>query len=137
MFVDKGEGYLEPRPVRVGDEAMGYVAIQSGLSAGERVVTAANFILDSESRLKGAFANMGTPDQKQISSPPGPAQNLRVEIMEPKVAKVGQNSIRVMVRDAEGNPITDADVDVSLLMPQMESMVLNDFQSDSEANEAG
>ena len=122
VFVDKGEGYLEPRPVKVGGEAMGYVAIQSGLSAGERVVTAANFILDSESRLKGAFANMGTPDQKQISTATGPTQNLRVEIMEPKVAKVGQNSIRLMARDATGNPVTDADVEVSLFMPQMGSM---------------
>ncbi|MCI0719369.1 MAG: efflux RND transporter periplasmic adaptor subunit [Acidobacteria bacterium] len=122
VFVDKGEGYLEPRPVKVGGEAMGYVAIQSGLSAGERVVTAANFILDSESRLKGAFANMGMPDPKQISSATGAAPNLKVEIMEPKVAKLGQNSIRLMVRDAAGNPITDADVDVSLFMPQMGSM---------------
>jgi membrane fusion protein, copper/silver efflux system len=121
VFVDKGEGYLEPRPVKVGGEAMGYVAIQSGLSAGERVVTAANFILDSESRLKGAFANMGTPDQKQISVS-GPTQSLRVEIMEPKVAKVGQNSIRLMVRDAAGNPVTEAEVDVTLFMPQMGSM---------------
>jgi len=122
VFVDKGGGYLEPRPVKVGSEAMGYIAIQSGLSAGERVVTAANFILDSESRLKGAFANMGTPDQKQISSASGPAQNLRVEIIEPKAAKVGQNSIRLMVSDAAGDPITDADVDVTLFMPQMGSM---------------
>jgi Cu(I)/Ag(I) efflux system membrane fusion protein len=122
VFVDKGGGYLEPRPVKVGGEAMGYIAIQSGLSAGERVVTAANFILDSESRVKGAFANMGTPDQKQISSASGPAQNLRVEIIEPKVAKVGQNSIRLMVSDAAGDPITDADVDVTLFMPQMGSM---------------
>ena len=52
VFVDKGEGYLEPRQVKVGTEAMGYDAIQSGLRVGERVVTAANFILDSESRLK-------------------------------------------------------------------------------------
>jgi hypothetical protein len=85
-------------------------------------VTAANFILDSESRLKGAFANMGMPDQRQIPSAASPTQNLRVEIMEPRVAKVGQNSIRLMVRDATGNPITDADVEVSLFMPQMGSM---------------
>jgi len=122
VFVDKGEGYLQPRRVKAGGEAMGYVAIQSGLSAGERVVTAANFILDSESRLKGAFANMGTPDQKQISSATSPTQSLRVEITEPKVAKVGQNSIRLMVRDASGNPVTDAEVDVTLFMPQMGSM---------------
>jgi membrane fusion protein, copper/silver efflux system len=122
VFVDKGGGYLEPRPVKVGGEAMGHVVIQSGLSAGERVVTAANFILDSESRLKGAFANMGTPDQKQISRATSPVQNLGVEIIGPKVAKVGQNSIRLMVSDAAGNPITDADVDVTLFMPQMGSM---------------
>jgi hypothetical protein len=121
VFVDKGEGYLEPRSVKVGGEAMGYVAIQSGLSAGERVVTAANFILDSESRLKGVFANMGTPDQKQISVS-GPTQSLRVEIIEPKAAKVGQNSIRLMVTDAAGNPVTEAEVDVTLFMPQMGSM---------------
>ena len=100
---------------------MGYYAIQSGLSAGERVVTSANFILDSESRLKGAFANMGLPSQPQISSAPSPSQNLQVDIMEPRVAKVGKNSVRLMVRDAAGNPV-DADVDVTLFMPQMGSM---------------
>jgi membrane fusion protein, copper/silver efflux system len=122
VFVDKGEGYLEPRPVKVGGEGMGYVVIQSGLSAGERVVTAANFILDSESRLKGAFANMGIPDPKQIPSATSPIPSLSVEIMEPKVAKVGQNSIRLMVRHGAGNPVTDAEVDVTLFMPQMGSM---------------
>jgi len=122
VFVDKGDGYLEPRPVKVGGEAAGFVSIQSGLRAGERVVTAANFILDSESRLKGAFANMGLPDPKHFPSAAGPNQNLRVEILEPKVAKVGQNRVRLMVRDAAGNPISDADVDLSLYMPQMGSM---------------
>jgi membrane fusion protein, copper/silver efflux system len=63
VFVDKGGGYFEPRAVKLGPEAGGYQAIESGLKAGERVVTAANFILDSESRLKGAFANMGKPGE--------------------------------------------------------------------------
>ena len=56
VFVDKGQGYFEPRPVRLGAEAGGYYGIESGLRAGERVVTSANFILDSESRLKGLLA---------------------------------------------------------------------------------
>jgi membrane fusion protein, copper/silver efflux system len=122
VFVDKGEGYLEPRQVKVGAEARGLYAIQTGLRAGERVVTAANFILDSESRLKGAFANMGMPDQKPMMGSAGPASNLQVEIMEPKVPKVGQNQIRLVLRDASGNPLSDAEVDVSLFMPQMGSM---------------
>jgi RND family efflux transporter MFP subunit len=122
VFVDKGEGYLEPRQVKVGAEAKGYYAIQSGLSAGERVVTAANFILDSESRLKGAFANMGMPDQKSMLGSTGAMSNLQIEIMEPKGAKVGKNQIRLAVRDPSGNPLSDAEVEVSLFMPQMGSM---------------
>jgi multidrug efflux pump subunit AcrA (membrane-fusion protein) len=61
VFVDKGQGYFEPRGVKLGPEAGGYYAIESGLKAGEMVVTSANFVLDSESRLKGALAGMGAP----------------------------------------------------------------------------
>ncbi|MEW5975832.1 MAG: efflux RND transporter periplasmic adaptor subunit [Acidobacteriota bacterium] len=137
VFVDKGEGYLEPRPVKVSGEAMGYVAIESGLSAGERVVTAANFILDSESRLKGAFANMGKPEENRLSGGAGPAHTLAVEILEPKVAKVGRNFIRLTVRDAAGVPVSDADVDVSLFMPQMGSMAAMSSEAQLRPMKAG
>lgn len=61
VFVDQGDGYLEPREVKAGPEVAEGIVVGSGLAAGERVVTAANFVLDSESRLKGAFAAMGKP----------------------------------------------------------------------------
>ncbi|MGH8647156.1 MAG: efflux RND transporter periplasmic adaptor subunit, partial [Gammaproteobacteria bacterium] len=122
VFVDKGEGYFEPRPVKLGAEAGGYYVIQRGLEAGERVVTAANFILDSESRLKGVFANMGKPSAPQMGQPATAAQSLSVEMREPKEAKVGRNKIRLAVRDASGKPVKDADVEVTLSMPQMGSM---------------
>lgn len=122
VFVDKGEGYFEPRPVKLGAEAAGYYAIQSGLKAGERVVTAANFILDSESRLKGAFANMGKPTPPEEAKAPGTAQKLSIEILEPKEAKVGKNTLRLIVKDASGNPVEGAEVEVTLFMPQMGPM---------------
>ena len=115
VFVDKGQGYFEPRSVKRGAEADGYSGIESGLKAGERVVTAANFILDSESRLKGAFANMGAP-------PTRAAPALSVEILEPRAAKTGMNDLRLLAKDARGNPVADADVEVTLFMPQMGSM---------------
>jgi RND family efflux transporter MFP subunit len=120
VFVDKGDGYFEPRAVKLGPEAGGYYAIESGLKAGERVVTAANFILDSESRLKGAFANMGRPGQEAKGPAAQPA--LKIEIVEPRAAKVGQNALRLTVKDASGNPVSDAEVEVTLFMPQMGSM---------------
>lgn len=61
VFVDKGDGYFEPRRVTTGPESEGFVGITAGLRRGERVVTAANFLIDSESRLKGAFASLGAP----------------------------------------------------------------------------
>lgn len=54
-FVDLGEGRIEPREMKLGREADGYVEVIEGVSAGERVVTSANFLIDSESRLKAAF----------------------------------------------------------------------------------
>ncbi|HWQ54056.1 MAG TPA: efflux RND transporter periplasmic adaptor subunit [Bryobacteraceae bacterium] len=122
VFVDKGQGYLEPRQVKAGAEAGGYYAIESGLKAGERVVTAANFILDSESRLKGAFAGMGTPSTVQLGQEATATQTLQVEVLEPRTAKTGMNNIRVRVKDAAGKPMPDADVDISIFMPQMGAM---------------
>ena len=123
VFVDKGQGYFEPRAVKVGQEADGFYSIESGLKAGERVATAANFILDSESRLKGALTNMGMPSSSAPASTGRmTAQALQVEILEPKTGKTGLNRIRLMAKDAQGNPITDAEIDVSLFMPQMGSM---------------
>ena len=54
MYVDLGEGNLQPRTVHVGEHAGGKVEILDGLRAGERIVTSGNFLLDSESQLKAA-----------------------------------------------------------------------------------
>ncbi len=54
VFVAKGGGRFEPRRVRRGASAGDKIAILEGLAAGETVVTTANFLLDSESRLRAA-----------------------------------------------------------------------------------
>src|SRR2546422_1069547 len=123
MLVERGQGYFEPRTVKVGPKTEDSYVIESGLKAGEQVVTAANFILDSESRLKGAFANMGEPSRVPIGAPiAGGAQNLKVEILEPKTAKAGSNTRRLSLNEAAGKPIEDAEVEVGLFMPQMGNM---------------
>jgi Cu(I)/Ag(I) efflux system membrane fusion protein len=53
VYVDKGEGYFEPREVTVGLRGDDLVEILKGLKPKERVATAANFLIDSEARLKG------------------------------------------------------------------------------------
>jgi Cu(I)/Ag(I) efflux system membrane fusion protein len=53
VYVDKGEGYFEPREVSLGLKAEGMSEVLSGLRAGEKVASAATFLIDSEARLKG------------------------------------------------------------------------------------
>src|SRR5262249_2207967 len=121
VFIDKGDGYVQPRKVKSSAEAGEKVGIEEGVKAGERVVTGANFIVDSESRLKGAFAGMGTTSQGSMGIQK-PAQSISVEVLEPKTAKTGTNSIRLLVKDSSGNPITGAQVEMGLAMPQMGAM---------------
>jgi multidrug efflux pump subunit AcrA (membrane-fusion protein) len=56
VFVDHGGGKFEPREVKVAARGEGKARLTSGLESGERVVTKANFLLDSESRLRAAIA---------------------------------------------------------------------------------
>ena len=57
-IIDKGNGYFEPREVKVGSKVDDYYEVVSGLKAGERVVTSASFLVDSESNLKEAMGGM-------------------------------------------------------------------------------
>ncbi|WP_457566139.1 efflux RND transporter periplasmic adaptor subunit [Caldithrix abyssi] len=59
VFIARGEGRFEPRQVKIGEENdQGEVRIISGLLEGEQVVTSAQFMLDSESRLQEAIQKM-------------------------------------------------------------------------------
>jgi multidrug efflux pump subunit AcrA (membrane-fusion protein) len=59
VFVDKGEGIYEPREVKLGERADDRFEVVSGLQEGERIVTSANFLIDSESKLQAAVNAMG------------------------------------------------------------------------------
>ncbi len=54
VFVMVSEGVLEPREVKVSERTEDSALIASGLAEGVKVVTNANFLIDSESQLKAA-----------------------------------------------------------------------------------
>jgi membrane fusion protein, copper/silver efflux system len=58
VFVVRGPGKFEPRTVQLGIESSGQVAVLDGVAAGEEVVTSAQFLVDSESKLREATAKM-------------------------------------------------------------------------------
>lgn len=58
VFLDRGNGYFEPREVKLGQKLDGHQVVLAGIKEGDRIVTSANFLIDSESSLKAAMAGM-------------------------------------------------------------------------------
>jgi membrane fusion protein, copper/silver efflux system len=64
VFVDRGNGYFEPRQVETGWRTGEKVEITKGLVEGERIVTSGNFLIDSESKMRMALAEMQAAPKK-------------------------------------------------------------------------
>jgi Cu(I)/Ag(I) efflux system membrane fusion protein len=58
VVVSLGGGYFDPRDVKLGVTADGYVQILGGIKEGENIVTSSQFLIDSESNLKAAIGQM-------------------------------------------------------------------------------
>jgi Cu(I)/Ag(I) efflux system membrane fusion protein len=150
VFVDKGQGMYEPREVKLGNKADSFYPVLSGLSPGERVVTSATFLIDSESKLMAATSMMGAVgmggirmEQAQMGEmqmggmkgmegmkmdQPSSPREQTVEgltltlAIEPEPPKKGENRLHLTVR-AQGSPVSDATVTLAYIMamPGMES----------------
>ena len=127
VFVDRGSGYLEPRQVQLGPQANDEYIVLKGLQAGERIVTSANFLIDSESQLQAAIGSYAPP-------PPGagPAAAMNSSTVqsadqiefstEPATPRKGTNFYRVKVTAPDGSPLTGAQISVRSSMAAMPAM---------------
>jgi len=62
VFVSLGAGRFEPRQVQLGEVGSEFIEVTSGVTEGEAVVTRANFLVDSESRLRASLSRMAPAD---------------------------------------------------------------------------
>lgn len=76
VFVDTGDGLIEPREVKTGYPADGYYEILSGLASGETVVTSAGFLIDSESRLRAALQSFSGTKKGEAQGEKGESSDL-------------------------------------------------------------
>lgn len=82
VFVVHEGNHFEPREVKLGVKAGEFYEIRSGLEEGERVVTSAQFLIDSESRLKAAVKGFHEhpsekkPETKKEKAPAPPAKHI-------------------------------------------------------------
>jgi len=142
VFVDRGAGYLEPRQVQLGPRAGEEYIVLGGVKAGERIVTSANFLVDSESQLQAAIGSFVPP-------PPGAgaaaAMNgqtgqaaVQVEMTtDPSPPHKGTNLYRVQLKSADGSAVTGASVSVRSYMAAMPEMGMAAMNVVNQLNEKG
>jgi hypothetical protein len=130
VFIAQGGGYFEPRRVKVGRRTADAIEILDGVAEGEEVASGATFFLDSESQLRAAAQNY------QGAAPPAStgssATRDGLDIMlrsQPDPPRSGDNMFEVTVRDAAGQPVSDADVTVTFFMAAMPSMNMPEMRN--------
>jgi multidrug efflux pump subunit AcrA (membrane-fusion protein) len=135
VFVAEDEGRFTPREVRVGRRSPGQVELSSGVKEGDKVAASATFFLDSESQLRGALQNYEPSQAAQAAGPLG-AFDITFRT-EPNPPRPGENTIIVAVKDANGQPVADAAVNVVMFMPPMPSMNMPAARSDTKLLASG
>ena len=127
-FVDHGEGNLEPRAIETGPSLDDSVVVLKGLKAGERVVSSANFLVDSEAQLQASLGAVAPQAQQPVPGPSAgeggaPAEKIQIEFgTEPSPPRKGANHVRVKLTGADGKPLTGVQVTATFFMPAMPAM---------------
>src|ERR1700675_2733017 len=122
-FVERSNGYLEPRDVQLGSRVGDDFIVLKGLKAGEQIVTSANFLIDSESQLQAALGSFVPPPPGAGAASTSNAPQRTVELSsDPTTPRKGSNVFRVKLTDARGAPISGAELSVTVFMPAMPAM---------------
>jgi Cu(I)/Ag(I) efflux system membrane fusion protein/cobalt-zinc-cadmium efflux system membrane fusion protein len=99
--------------------------VLKGLKAGERVVTSANFLVDSESQLQAALGSFVPPPPGAGAAAAMNQGNVAQTKLEfsttPSPPSKGENAVRVKL-SSDGSPVADAEVTVTFFMPAMPAM---------------
>ena len=140
-FVDRGDGYLEPRELQLGSRAGDDFIVVKGVKAGEKIVTSANFLIDSESQLQAALGSFVPPPpgagaSSVMNTSNTPQSNAELS-SEPNPPQKGNNLFRVKLADANGATVTGAEVTVTFFMPAMPAMGMAAMRTPVPLNDKG
>jgi RND family efflux transporter MFP subunit len=127
VFLNHGNGSLEPREITAGPRVGDDFVVLKGLKAHDSIVTSASFLIDSESQLQAAAGSFVTPSPGAgVSSPaanvPAAAQADIDFTTDPNPPQKGSNVFRVKLTGVDGTPTAGADVTVTFYMAGMPAM---------------
>jgi RND family efflux transporter MFP subunit len=126
VFLNHGNGSLEPREITVGPRVGDDFVVLKGLEAHQSIVTSAGFLIDSESQLQAAAGSFVPPapsaGRNAPANAPAAAQANIDFTTDPNPPQKGSNAFRVKLMGADGTPTTGADVTVTFYMAGMPAM---------------
>ena len=142
VYVARENGIFERRSIRVGSPVKDRYPVLEGLKSGDLVVTNGAFLIDSQTRLTGGLTGMfgGSKSFSENSSPTNSTQSafkltFRIEPDPPQGAK--ENTIHVLLTDASGKPVPDAQVRLTFTMPAMPAMNMGEMKNSAELKWTG
>jgi membrane fusion protein, copper/silver efflux system len=137
-FLYRSDGRLVPTDLEPGQTIGDKQIILKGLSAGQRVVSSANFLVDSESQLQAAAGSFAPPPLGVGMAAQPDQQQLEIDfITVPNPPQKGNNRLRVRLTDSHGKPVTDATVDVVFYMAAMPAMGMAAMTTKSDLQPSG
>lgn len=136
VFVAEGDGYFQPRDVKVGQRLGDRVQILAGLKEGEQVATGAAFFIDSESQLRASV--QGFEAARETTGGAKAREQLEIVFRsQPDPPQTGDNTFEVTVKMPDGQPVADAEVSVTFFMAAMPSMSMPAMKSETKLAPAG
>jgi RND family efflux transporter MFP subunit len=127
VFLNHGNGSLEPKEITIGPRAGDDFIVLKGLKTHESIVTSASFLIDSESQLQAAAGSFvppapGAGGNTATANAPAAAQANIDFTTDPNPPQKGSNVFRVKLTGTDGKPGTEADVTVTFYMAGMPAM---------------
>jgi RND family efflux transporter MFP subunit len=137
-FVERSDGYIEPREVQLGSRVSDDFIVLKGLKPGERIVTSANFLIDSESQLQAALGSFVPPPPGAGAASTTSAPQGNVELSsDPSPPRKGGNVFYVKLTDASGSAVSGAEVSVTFFMPAMPAMAMASMRTPVTLSDKG
>ena len=139
VFIDRGDGYLTPTEVELGPRRGHDFEVLKGLHAGDRIVSSANFLVDSESQLQAASGSFAPPPpgvSAAAGQPQGQASTVSANLTtDPNPPARGKNNLTVTVKDSSGEPVSGAQVSITFYMAAMPAMGMAAMKAQSNLAE--
>ena len=139
VFLNHGNGSLEPKEVTLGPRVGEDTVVLKGLQAHQSIVTSANFLIDSESQLQAAAGSFVPPTLGAgANAPAANATKAKIDFTsDPNPPAKGANTFRVRLTDPGGAAVRGADVTVTFFMAAMPAMGMTAMNTTARLTEKG